>query len=52
MSITDTMIDIPTEHEKNVCGQFDAYLKKIEKTLHVTMVARDGAIKIDPRLSL
>ncbi len=46
MSITDTMIDIPTEHEKNVCGQFDAYLKKIEKTLHVTMVARDGAIKI------
>ncbi len=46
MSIVDTMIDIPAEHEKNVCGQFDAYLKKIEKTLHVTMVARDGAIKI------
>ena len=46
MSIMDTMIDIPAEHEKNVCGQFDAYLKKIEKTLHVTMVARDGAIKL------
>ncbi len=46
MSIIDTMIDIPVEHERNVCGQFDAYLKKIEKTLHVTMVARDGAIKL------
>ena len=46
MSIMDTMIDIPAEHERNVCGQFDAYLKKIEKTLHVTMVARDGAVKL------
>ena len=32
--------------KKNVCGQFDAYLKKIERTLHVTMIARDGEIKI------
>jgi len=40
------MIDIPVEHEKNVCGQFDAYLKKIERTLKVTIVARDGAIKL------
>ena len=46
MSIIETMIDIPVEHEKNVCGQFDAYLKKIERTLKVTIVARDGAIKL------
>ena len=46
MSIIETMIDIPADHEKNVCGQFDEYIKKIERTLHVTMVARDGAIKI------
>ncbi|MCI8515854.1 MAG: PhoH family protein [Hungatella sp.] len=46
MSVIETIIDIPTEHEKNVCGQFDEYIKKIERTLHVTMVARDGAIKI------
>ncbi|MDO4328240.1 MAG: PhoH family protein [Lachnospiraceae bacterium] len=46
MSVVENMIDIPVEHEKNVCGQFDAYLKKIEKTLHVTMVNRDGALKI------
>ena len=46
MSVIETMIDIPAEHEKNVCGQFDTYLKKIERTLHVTMIARDGEIKI------
>ncbi|WP_367565650.1 PhoH family protein [Lacrimispora sp.] len=46
MSVIETIIDIPVEHEKNVCGQFDSYLKKIEKTLHVTMIGRDGALKI------
>ncbi|MCI8838012.1 MAG: PhoH family protein [Hungatella sp.] len=46
MSVIETMIDIPAEHERNVCGQFDQYIKKIERTLHVTMVARDGALKI------
>ena len=46
MSVIETIIDIPAEHERNVCGQFDVYLKKIERTLHVTMVARDGALKI------
>lgn len=46
MSVIETIIDIPIEHERNVCGQFDAYLKKIERTLHVTMIARDGALKI------
>ena len=46
MSLIETIIDIPVEHEKNVCGQFDQYLKKIERTLRVTIVARDGAIKL------
>ena len=46
MSIIETIIDIPAEHEKNVCGQFDSYVKKIERTLHVSMVARDGEIKV------
>ena len=46
MSIVENIIDIPMEHEKNVFGQFDAYLKKIERTLQVTMVNRDGALKI------
>ena len=46
MSVIETIIDIPAEHEKNVCGQFYSYLKKIERTLHVTMIERDGALKI------
>ena len=46
MSIIETIIDIPVEHERKVCGQFDSYLKKIERTLHVSMVARDGEIKV------
>lgn len=46
MSIIETMIDIPDQHVKNVFGQFDEYIKKIEKQLNVTMIIRDGALKI------
>ena len=46
MSIVETIVDIPMEHEKNVCGPFDSYMKKIERTLHVTLISRDGALKI------
>lgn len=46
MSLSELMIDIPTEHERNIFGQFDAYAKKIERTFHVTLIARDGAVKI------
>ena len=46
MGILETMIEIPAEHEKNVFGQFDIFAKKIERTLHVTLIARDGKVKI------
>ncbi len=46
MGMMETVIDIPAEHEGNVFGQLDAYLKKIERTLHVTLVARGENIKI------
>ena len=46
MSIIDTVIDIPMEHTANVFGQQDCYIRKIERTLHVTMVLRDGECKI------
>ena len=46
MSIAETKIDIPIEHEKNVFGNLDAYIKIIEKTLHVTIISRNGGIKI------
>lgn len=46
MSLTEIMIDMPAEHEKNVFGQFDIFAKKIERTMHVTLIARDGNVKI------
>lgn len=46
MGMMETAIDIPAEHEGNVFGQFDAYMKKIERTLHVTLVARGESLKI------
>lgn len=46
MSIVETILDIPTEHEKNVSGPFDSYMKKIERTLNVTIISRDGELKL------
>lgn len=42
----ETMINIPIEHQKNVFGELDAYAKRIEKTLHVTLISRGEEIKI------
>ena len=39
-------MQIPAEHEANVFGQLDAYAKKIERTFHVTLIERNGEIKI------
>lgn len=46
MSLSELIIDIPAEYEMNVFGQFDIYIKKIERTFHVTLISRDGATKI------
>ena len=46
MSLTELNLNIPPEHIANVFGQFDAYIKKIEKTFHVTVVNRNESIKI------
>ena len=46
MSLMETIIDVPAEHEKNIFGQFDAHVKIIEKTLNVTVIARNGEIKL------
>ena len=46
MSILEEILEIPAEHESNVFGQFDAFAKKIERTLHVTLIARDENVKI------
>ena len=46
MSITENIIDIPLEHSRNIFGNYDAYIKKIEKTLKVTIIMRDSEMKI------
>ena len=46
MSIVEKEIVIPAEHQTNVFGGFDQYIKKIEKTLNVTVITRDGKTKI------
>ena len=39
-------IDIPVEHESNIFGSFDAYIKKIQKSLDVTIINRESETKI------
>ena len=46
MSLNEVSIKIPGEYIQNVFGQFDALAKKIERTLHVTLVLRDDSLKI------
>ena len=46
MGMIETTIDIPAVHQANVFGQFDAYAKKIERTLRVTLIARNDTVKI------
>ncbi len=46
MSLTEISINMPTEHMANVFGQFDAYVKKIERAFHVTVVMREDSMKL------
>lgn len=46
MSLNELSVEIPPEHMVNVFGQFDSHMKKIEKAFHVTIVARNGSIKL------
>ena len=46
MNLVERMIEVPVEHEQNVCGQLDKHVKQIERTLNVTIVARNGQIKL------
>ena len=46
MSIAEQEFPFPAEHASNVFGQFDANMKKIEKTLHVTIIFRDDKLKL------
>ena len=39
-------IDASVEHMRNLFGERDAYIRKIEDDLGVMIVNRDGAVKI------
>ena len=46
MGLTQEIMEIPVEHMANIFGQFDSYLKKIEKAFQITIVVRDGGVKL------
>ncbi|MCI9200357.1 MAG: PhoH family protein [Lachnospiraceae bacterium] len=46
MDWTQRRIDVPTEHMQNIFGGYDSYIRKIEDNLKVTIIDRDGAVKI------
>lgn len=46
MSMIETSLSVPAERQKELFGQFDQYVKKIERALQVTVLSRDGEIKI------
>lgn len=45
-NIVEVLAELPAEHQGNIFGQFDENLKMIERSLNVTMIARDGQLKI------
>lgn len=46
MSLNEISMELPAEHMTNVFGQFDSYVKKIERSLGVTVICRDEQVKI------
>ena len=46
MSMIETTLTVPAERQRELFGQFDQYVKKIERALQVTVLSRDGEIRI------
>jgi len=46
MSLNEKMIQIPSKNITNIFGEYDVHIKRIEKTLGVTVIARDDYLKI------
>lgn len=45
-SVIELHTEVPADLQGNVFGQFDEHLKLIERTLNVTLIFRDGVLKI------
>ena len=46
MSMNEISMEIPSDYISKIFGQFDVHIKKIERTLGVTVVVRDDQLKI------
>ena len=44
--IVERRIELPAEHALNVLGKFDENAKKIERALNVSLIQRDGTLRI------
>ncbi len=46
MSISEVYIEIPSKDIGNVFGHMDGHVKKIERTFQVSLIERDGKVKL------
>ena len=46
MALAERIVEIPQDLQGLVFGQFDNNLKKIERTLNVTVISRGGELKV------
>ncbi len=46
MALNEISISIPRDYLTNIFGQFDRNIKQIEKTLGISVISRDGELKI------
>ena len=46
MSLNEKMIQIPAKNITNIFGEYDVHIKRIERALGVTVIARDDHLKI------
>ena len=46
MSIAEAIMNIPTDHIKNIFGQYDVFAKILEKNLEITLIERGDELKV------
>ncbi len=46
MGTIEKIIDIPDQYEKTIFGEYDSYIRLIERTFNITILMRDGRVKL------
>lgn len=46
MGTMEMIVDIPTNHERDIFGEYDSNVKMIEKSFGITIIARNGKCKM------